>query len=294
MYKSLNLSTLNTFDVQNYLQNAIVPRPICFASTIDENGLVNLSPFSFFNMVSTDPPILIFSPSRRVRDNTTKHTLENIKKIPEVAINIVSYDMVQQVSLSSCDYKKDQNEFIKAGFTEERSLLIKPPRVRESPVQMECKVNQVIALGEKAGAGNLVIAEVMMMHIHEEILNDKGGIDQNKLDIVARLGSNWYARINKENIFEVEKPNLKLGIGVDQLPESIRNSKILTPNNLGQLANVDALPSIDVSFRDEKLKNIFYYYSAMPDDMENEIHLYASELLKNNKVIEAWQVLLSI
>ena len=294
MYKSLNLSTLNTFDVQNYLQHAIVPRPICFASTIDENGLVNLSPFSFFNMVSTDPPILIFSPSRRVRDNTTKHTLENIKKIPEVAINIVSYDMVQQVSLSSCDYKKDQNEFIKAGFTEERSLLIKPPRVRESPVQMECKVNQVIALGEKAGAGNLVIAEVMMMHIHEEILNDKGGIDQNKLDIVARLGSNWYARINKENIFEVEKPNLKLGIGVDQLPESIRNSKILTPNNLGQLANVDALPSIDVSFRDEKLKNIFYYYSAMPDDMENEIHLYASELLKNNKVIEAWQVLLSI
>ena len=292
--KSIHLKDISIVEVQNYLQHAIAPRPICFASTIDKEGKVNLSPFSFFNLFSTNPPIVIFSPSRRGRDNTTKHTLQNILEVPEVAINIVTYDMVQQVSLSSCEFPKGTDEFIKAGFTKEPSHLIKPPRVKESPVQLECKVIEVKPLGENGGAGNLVIAEIMLMHIHEGILNEEGKIDQRKLDLVARLGGHWYTRANAATIFEVEKPSINLGIGIDALPESIRNSNVLTGNNLGQLANVPELPFVDAAFEDDKLKNIIQYYSINPDEMEKELHIYSKELLETGKVKEAWQVLLAL
>ncbi len=290
---SLNLKNTKPADVQNFLQHAIAPRPICFASTMDAAGKVNLSPFSFFNMFSSNPPIVVFSPARRVRDNTTKHTLQNVLEVPEVAINIVSYAMVQQTSLSSCEFPKGVDEFEKTGFTKEPSQLIKPPRVKESPVQLECKVIEVKPLGTEGGAGNLVIAEVLMMHIDESCLNAEGKIDQRKLDLVARLGGNWYTRVNADTIFEVEKPNMQLGIGVDILPASIRNSTILTGNNLGQLANVHDMPTVDPAFNDDKLKNIIQYYSINPDDMEKELHRYAKELLDAGKVNEAWQILLA-
>jgi flavin reductase (DIM6/NTAB) family NADH-FMN oxidoreductase RutF len=294
MYKTLILKNISTSEAQHYLQHAIAPRPICFASTIDLKGNVNLSPFSFFNMFSTHPPIVIFSPARRIRNNTTKHSLQNIMEVPEVAINIVIYDMIQQVSLSSCEYPKGTDEFLKSGFTKEPSLLIKPPRVKESPVQMECKVLEVKPLGTEGGAGNLIIAEVLMMHINENILDKNGKIDQHKINHVARLGGNWYAKISADNLFEVEKPNTELGIGLDNLPESIKNSKLLTGNHLGQLANVHEMPFIDPSFQDEKLKNIFLYYSSNPEEMEKELHLYAADLLNEGKVKEAWQVLLAL
>jgi len=294
MFKSILLKDIDSAAAQNYLQHSIAPRPICFASTIDINGKVNLSPFSFFNLFSTNPAIVVFSPSRRIRDNTTKHTLQNILEVPEVSINIVSYDMVQQTSLASCEYPKGTDEFLKTGFTQEPSQIIKPPRVKDSPIQMECKVLEVKPLGTEGGAGNLVIAEILMMHINENILNEAGNIDQKKLDVVARLGGNWYTRANSSTIFEVEKPNTQLGIGVDALPENIRNSKILTGNNLGQLANVNETPFVDTAFEDDQLKNIFQYYSADPEEMEKELHLYAKELLDDGKVKEAWQVLLAL
>lgn len=290
---TLALKDISTVDAQNYLQHAIAPRPICFASTIDAAGNVNLSPFSFFNLFSSNPPVVVFSPSRRVRDNTTKHTLENVLEVPEVVINIVTYDMVQQTSLSSCEYPKGTDEFQKAGFTKLPSQLVQPPRVKESPVQLECKVLEVKPLGTAGGAGNLVIAEVMLMHISEAILNEQQKIDQRKLDLVARLGNNWYTRVNKDSLFEVEKPNTLLGIGVDALPLSIRSSHILTGNHLGQLANIHDLPLVDATFSDDKLKNIIQYYSINPDEMEKELHRYAAELLGQGKVTEAWQVLLA-
>jgi len=290
---TLNLSTLKPVDVQNYLQHAIAPRPICFASTIDKDGHVNLSPYSFFNLFSSNPPIVVFSPARRVRDNSTKHTLQNVLEVPEVVINIVDYDMVQQMSLSSCDYDKYTNEFQKAGFTEEKSTLVRPPMVKESKIKLECKVNQVIPLGTEGGAGNLVIAEILMMHIDESVLNADNKIDQTKLDLVARLGANWYARVNANNLFEVPKPNLNLGIGFDALPVSIKNSAILSGNDLGLLANVSEMPFVDPTFHDDTLKNIIQYFSINPDDMEKELHQYAKKLLQNNQVDSAWQVLLA-
>jgi len=202
--------------------------------------------------------------------------------------------MVQQVSLSSCEYPRGTDEFIKAGFTKEPSVAIKPPRVKESPVQMECIVREVKPLGVTAGAGNLVIAEVILMHINETVLNQEGTIDQRKLDLVARMGGNWYARVNAGNIFQVEKPNTSIGIGIDSLPEAIRCSSILTGNNLAQLANVLQMPLVDASFSDEKLKNIFQYYSVSPEEMEKELHIYARELLEAGRINEAWQVLLSL
>lgn len=244
----LTLSTdqLSTQEIQQYLQYAIAPRPICFASTIDLEGNVNLSPFSFFNLFSMNPPVCIFSPSRRVRDNTTKHTLENIRMVPECVINIVNYEMVQQMSLASCDYPKGTNEFIKAGFTPLDSELVKPPRVAEAPIQLECIVQEVITLGENAGAGNLILALIKKIHIKEEVLDDNKNIDQVKLDLVARLGGDWYARITEENLFKVEKPNTKLGIGFDQLPVGIIASELLSNNEKGQLANYNILPESNV------------------------------------------------
>ena len=278
---------------QNWLQHAIAPRPICFASTMDENGRVNLSPFSFFNLFSTNPPIVVFSPSRRVRDNTNKHSLENVLQVPEVVINIVDYDMVEQTSLSSCEYPRGVNEFEKAGFTMVPSAMVKPPRVRESKVQMECKVLEVKPLGTEGGAGNLVICEVILMHVDDSILNEeKTMIDQRKLHHVARLGGHWYSRVDESNLFIVEKPNTQLGIGMDALPESIRNSRKLTGNQLGKLANVHEMPLFNPAYYDKDLKNIIQYFSHNPDDMEAELHRYAGELLDQGKVQEAWQVLL--
>ena len=290
---TIKLSELKPAQVQNYLQHAIAPRPICFASTIDNAGNVNLSPYSFFNLFSSNPPIVVFSPARRVRDNSTKHTLENVLEVPEVVINIVDYDMVQQMSLSSCEYPKGTDEFIKAGFTPQQATMVKPPMVKESKIKLECKVNQVIPLGTEGGAGNLVLAEVLVMHIDESILNSDNMIDQTKLDLVARLGSNWYARINNTSLFEVQKPNIELGIGFDLLPTSIKNSTVLSGNDLGQLANINTLPDIDPAYHDDKLKNIIQYFSLQPEEMEKELHLYAKQLLAQGKTNEAWQILLA-
>jgi flavin reductase (DIM6/NTAB) family NADH-FMN oxidoreductase RutF len=288
----IDLKELKTIEKQYYLQHLVAPRPICFASTVDKAGNVNLSPFSFFNLFSTNPPIVVFSPSRRVRNDTTKHTLENVLEVPEVVINMVTYDMVQQVSLASCEYPKGTNEFIKAGFTEEPATIIKPPLVKESKAKFECKVLEVKSLGDKGGAGNLVICEVLLIHIDDALVDENKKIDQRKIHHVARLGSNWYCKVDETNLFEVEKPNVQLGIGVDALPLAIRNSKILTGNNLGQLGNVFELPAIDPSFDDPHLKQIIQYYSISPDEMEKETHAYAKKLLDKGKVNEAWQVLL--
>ncbi len=291
---SLNLKDLSPADVQNYLQHAVAPRPICFASTIDTAGNVNLSPFSFFNLFSSNPPILIFSPARRVRDNTTKHTLQNVEQVAEVVINIVDFDMVQQTSLASCEFPKGINEFIKAGFTEQQSTIVRPPMVKESRIKMECRVLEIKPLGEQGGAGNLVICEVLVLHIDESILDSNNKIDQQKIQHVARLGGDWYCKVDRQNLFKVAKPNTQTGIGIDALPSSIRNSATLSGNQLGQLANVHEMPTINPAFHDDRLKNIIQYYSINPEDMEKELHRYAADLLNEAKVTEAWQVLLSM
>lgn len=243
-----DVSALTGIQLQNILQYVIAPRPICFASTINSKGEVNLSPFSYFNIFSVQPPICIFSPSRRLRDNTTKHTLDNVLEVQECVINIVSYEMVGQTSLASCEYPQGVNEFAKAGFTMLPSENVKPPRVAESPVQLECRINQIIPLGEKAGSGNLVLAEIVKIHLSEKIVDAKGGIDQLALDLVARLGGNWYARINKDSLFQLEKPNEKIGIGFDQLPSVIRSAVWLTQNEKAKLANLHDPPTKDESF----------------------------------------------
>ena len=290
---TIDLANLKAFEKQYYLQHVIAPRPICFASTIGKDGRVNLSPFSFFNLFSSNPPIVVFSPARRVRDNTTKHTLENVKEVPEVVINIVTYDMVHQVSLASCEYPKNINEFRKAGFTEQKATIVRPPMVKESKVKLECRVNEIKPLGTEGGAGNLVICEVLLMHIDDALLDNNGKIDQRKIEHVARLGGDWYCKVDATSLFQVEKPNTQLGIGVDALPDSIRLSKILTGNHLGQLANVQELPMIAPAFQDKRLKEIIQYYSVNPVEMERELHSYASQLLDKGNITAAWQVLLS-
>lgn len=288
------LAELPIMQKQAWLQHAIAPRPICFASTIDKQGNVNLSPFSFFNLFSSNPPIVVFSPARRGRDNTTKHTLENVLEVPECVINMVDYSMVQQMSLSSCEYPKGTDEFIKAGFTKEAASMVSPPMVKEAKIKLECKINEVKSLGEEGGAGQLVIAEVLCMHIDDSIINEAGNmIDQTKLELVARLGGDWYCKVSTDNLFKVAKPNTALGIGIDALPNSIKNSSFLTGNHLGQLANVHELPAIDPGFSDDRLKNIIQYYGLTPNEMEQELHKYAAELLNQEKVQEAWQILLS-
>ena len=262
--KSLLPNDLNPVQLQTILQTSIAPRPIALASTIDEEGNANLSPFSFFNMFSTVPPILIFSPSRRVRDKTTKHTLENILQVPEVTIGIVNYDIVQQISLASTEYDKGVNEFIKSGLTAIESDIIKPKLIKECPVNFECKVIEVKPLGEEGGAGNLVICEVLKIHIDEKYLNEEGNLDQKKLDLVARLGSNWYSRNNTNNLFEVPKPLTTKGIGYDQLPQQIKGSTIISGNDLGMLANVERLPDGNFS-ASEKTHHIAKEYLAAMD-----------------------------
>jgi flavin reductase (DIM6/NTAB) family NADH-FMN oxidoreductase RutF len=290
----IDLAALSAVDRQHYLQASIAPRPICFASTIDATGRPNLSPFSFFNLFSTTPPILIFSPSRRVRDNTTKHSWQNVQEIPEVVINIVDHSMVQQTSLASCDFPKETNEFVKAGFTEEPATLVRPPMVKESKVKIECRVIDTRPLGDQGGSGNLVICEALRMHIDPAILDEKHHIDQRRLRLVARLGGDWYCRTDAQNLFQVEKPNTRLGIGMDELPAPIRESRILSGNHLGQLANVHELPLVEPAFHDPRLQQIFQYYAIDPGEMEKELHRYAVELLDAGKVKEAWQVLLAL
>jgi len=291
---TIDLSALSAVDRQQYLQASIAPRPICFASTIDATGMPNLSPFSFFNLFSTTPPILIFSPSRRVRDNTTKHTWQNVLEVPEVVINIVDHSMVQQISLASCDFPKEINEFVKAGFSEEPATLVRPPMVKESKVKIECRVIDTRPLGDQGGSGNLVICEALRMHIDPAILDERNHIDQCRFHLVARLGGDWYCRADTQNLFQVEKPNIRLGIGMDALPDPIRESHILCGNHLGQLANVHEMPSVDPAFHDVRLQQIFQYYSINPEEMEKELHRYAVELLDAGKVKEAWQVLLAL
>ncbi len=290
---TLNLKNLPASDIQNYLQHAVAPRPICFASTIDLEGNVNLSPFSFFNLFSSNPPVVIFSPARRVRDNTTKHTLQNVLEVAEVVINIVDYDMVQQTSLASCEFAKGENEFTKAGFTEEKATLVKPPMVKESKIKLECKVIEVKPLGTEGGAGNLVICEVLCMHIDESILDENKKIDQTKLNLVARLGGDWYCKVDETNLFKVAKPNVQLGIGIDALPEAIRKSNILSGNHLGQLANVHDMPIVDPNFENEQLKQIVQYFNLDPVEMETETHKLAARYLNEGNVADAWQVLLA-
>jgi flavin reductase (DIM6/NTAB) family NADH-FMN oxidoreductase RutF len=293
---TLKISDLSTAELQNYLQHAIAPRPICFASTIDKEGNVNLSPFSFFNLFSTNPPVCIFSPARRVRDNTTKHTLENVLEVPECVINIVNYNMVQQTSLASVEYAKGVNEFLKAGFAELKSELVKPPRVAEAPVQLECVVNEVISLGKNAGAGNLILAEIKLIHIHEEILDTDGKIDQQKIDLVARLGGDWYCRVTKENLFKVAKPVRTMGIGVDALPNNIKHSKVLTGNNLGQLGNVEHLPFPEEIELLKIIPEIRVFLGSLPQNSsvrDLKLHSFAQQYLEKGDVQTAWKILLS-
>jgi flavin reductase (DIM6/NTAB) family NADH-FMN oxidoreductase RutF len=276
------------------LLGGVGPRPIAFASTIDTDGRPNLSPYSFFNIFSSNPPILIFSPSRRVRDNTTKHTLHNAQATREVVINVVNYDLVQQTSLSSSEYAEGVNEFVKAGLTPIASEKVKPFRVKESPVQFECKVRDIIPLGEEGGAGNLVICEVVYMHVNEKVMDANGKIDQRKIDLVARMGGDWYTRAHGESMFEVEKPLSVPGIGIDQMPKQIRSSIFLTGNDLGKLGNVPKLPGDDELQAYAEQPVIRDIISGSADGMEarEKLHQYAKELLEADKVEEAWKALL--
>ena len=275
---SVNVSDLTTQKIHQYLLGAIGPRPIAFASTIDKDGRRNLSPFSFFNVFSAAPPILIFSPARSGRSGETKNTFDNVKEVAEVVINVVNYDIVQQMSLSSSPYAKGVDEFIKAGLTPIKSDLVKPFRVKESPVQFECKVNQIIELGQNGGAGNLIICEVLRIHIKDEVLDENGLIDQKKIDLVSRMGGNWYCRADENSMFEVAKPLTTIGIGVDQIPEHIKNNKLLTGNDLGLLASVESLPT------QEEINN----YPKNTTD----IYIEAKKLIEKGEIINAWKILL--
>lgn len=287
---SINPNEITPAKLQAYLQGAVAPRPIAFASTIDEKGNANLSPFSFFNVFSSNPPILIFSPARRVRDNSIKHTLINSESTREVVINVVNYDIVEQMSLSSTEYPDGVNEFVKSGLTMLKSDLVKPYRVAESPVQFECKVNEIIALGNQGGAGNLVICEVIKIHISEAVLDENGTIDQHKIDLVARCGGNWYSRANS-GLFEIEKPISSLGIGVDNIPDFIKESNIFSGNDLGKLANIEAKPTAEeiAIFVNE---NFTVKAVLSSDDVTKQLQL-AKQLLDKNETLQAWKVLLA-
>ena len=279
MIKTIDIQSGETAGLYQYLSAAVTPRPIAFVSTIDSEGNENLSPFSFFNVFSVNPPILVFSPVRRVRNNTSKHTLDNVHQVKECVISLVTEEIAQQVSLASCDFDKETNEFEKAGFTEIKSDLISPSRIKESPINFECKVNEVITLGEEGGAGSLVLCEVLKMHIDESVLDENNAIDPFKLNIVSRLGANWYGKTNKDSLYEIAKPISRMGMGIDNLPEEIRNSVILTGNELAILASAENIPA----------KKEF-----TPIDKKNteEKHILAKELLSQGKAEDAWQLLL--
>ena len=287
-------SELSIPDLQRTLQFAVGPRPIALVSSVNREGLANLSPFSFFNIFSTNPPILVFSPARRVRDNSTKDTLNNVLEVPEVVIHSVSHSMVEQTSLSSTEYARGINEFTKAGFTQVASTHVAPPRVAEAPVALECRVNEVVALGDGPGAGNLVICEVIAIHINDQVLDDEGRLDQDRLDLVGRLGGDWYVRAHGDALFEVEKPLATKGIGVDALPRSVRLSTVLTGNDLGKLGNVELLPlqsDVEEFMQHHRIQTIFRQY-ADPIERREALHQYAKEQLDKGKVHKAWKALL--
>jgi flavin reductase (DIM6/NTAB) family NADH-FMN oxidoreductase RutF len=293
--KIIDPKEVSTAEFHSYMLGAIAPRPIAFASTVDKQGNVNLSPFSFFNAFGSNPPVVIFSPARRVRDNSTKHSLENVQEVPEVVINIVNYPMVEQMSLASTEYEKGVNEFLKAGFTEEKSVMVKPPRVKEAPVAFECKVLQVLPVGEGGGAANLVICEIVLAHINENILDDAGKIDPFKLDPVARMGGDWYCRATGQSLFEIEKPLRNRGIGVDSIPEEIRNSEVLTGNNLGRLGNVEALPSeaeVEAFAEEPQVQEIKVRFRNDQESFQFYLHKLAQELIEKGNTNDAWKVLL--
>jgi flavin reductase (DIM6/NTAB) family NADH-FMN oxidoreductase RutF len=292
---TLNPKDIATGKLHAYLLSAVAPRPIAFASTLNQDGTPNLSPFSFYNIFSSNPPIAIFSPARRVRDNTTKHTLENVKHSPEVVLNAVNYDIVQQMSLSSTEYPYGVNEFEKSGLTPLASELVKPFRVKESPVQIECKVKEVIALGDQGGAGNLIVCEILLVHIQESILDEQGRIDQHKIDLVARLGGDWYSRNSGNALFEVPKPLSTLGIGVDAIPAKIRNSHILSGNDLGKLGNVEQMPSEkDISAYIQSPEFILVSQEFnFKQKGEKALHEAAKFFLNKNDSQTAWKILLS-
>jgi flavin reductase (DIM6/NTAB) family NADH-FMN oxidoreductase RutF len=287
---SIDPKDISSAKLQGYLQSAVGPRPIAFASTIDKNGKPNLSPFSFFNVFSANPPILIFSPARRVRDNSIKHTLINAEATREVVINVVNFDMVQQTSLSSTEYADGVNEFLKAGFSAIPSELVKPYRVAQSPVQFECKVNEIISLGNEGGAGNLVICEVLKIHINESILDNNGTIDPYKIDLISRMGGNWYSRAN-QGLFEVTKPLTTLGIGVDRIPDYIKESPVFDGNDLGKLGNIEALPTTE-EINIFVNKNFAVKGVLSADDVLKQ-HQKAKEYLDKNEVNSAWKVLMA-
>ncbi|MBC5862311.1 flavin reductase family protein [Flavobacterium turcicum] len=287
---TIDPKSISTAQLQGYLQGSVGPRPIAFASTMDADGNANVSPFSFFNVFSANPPILIFSPARRVRDNTIKHTLINVEATKEVVINVVNYDIVQQISLASTEYADGVDEFVKSGLTPVASDIVKPYRVKESPVQFECKVNQIIALGSEGGAGNLVVCEVVKIHIDEAVLDSNGAIDQHKIDLVSRLGGNWYSRSN-QGLFEVPKPLATLGIGVDAIPDFIKQSPVFNGNDLGILGNVEALPTTEeVSIF---VQQNFAVKAVLSSDDPEKVQLEAKKYLNENDVDSAWKVLLA-
>lgn len=293
--KTIHPKDLSTPELQALLQGAVAPRPIAFVSSINGAGAVNLSPFSFFNLFSANPPILVFSPSRRVRDKSTKHTLENVLEVPEVVIHVVGHSLVEQMSLASTEYAKGVNEFVKAGLTEIPSNLVSPPRVKEAPLAFECRVNQVISLGEEGGAGNLVICEVLQIHLDERILDASGAIAPLKLDPVARLGGNWYTKITAESLFQIPKPLTTLGIGVDQIPEEIRFSSVLTGNNLGRLGNVEQLPSSEevAAFgQTNEVLELKKRFQRDPESWTDHLHRWAQQELESGEVELAWKILL--
>jgi flavin reductase (DIM6/NTAB) family NADH-FMN oxidoreductase RutF len=286
---------VKTGKLHGYMLGAIAPRPIAFASTIDKDGNPNLSPYSFFNAFGSNPSTLIFSPARRVRDNTIKHTLENVREIPEVVINVVNYEMVQQTSLSSCEYAKGVNEFTKAGFTQLASETVRPFRVKESPVQFECKVREVIETGDQGGAGNLIVCEINLMHISEAVLDDEQRIDPQKIDLVGRCGQNWYVRASGNAMFQVEKPNTKLGIGIDMLPAFIRNSDILTGNDLGQLGNLEAVPDKGSILSYSNESHVSKLLDALKEsDDDTAYFIAAKELIRSGRSDEAMKLLMHL
>ena len=293
--KSINPKEIEIPKLHRYLLGSVGPRPIAFASTIDSKGNINLAPFSFFNVFSANPPIMIFSPARSGRTNESKDTYNNVKEVPEVVINVVTHEMVHQMSLASSPYDSDVSEFEKAGFTSLASDMITPPRVKESPVQFECKVNEVIELGDQGGAGNLIICEVLRIHVKESLLDQNEMIDQHKIDLVSRMGGNWYCRADKNSMFEIQKPITTCGIGFDALPEDIRNSSILSGNDLGQLAGIEQLPN-ETDVNEYKLLELSELFLSLEEDavqLEIEIHKRAQDLLKRNLLEEAWLTLLS-
>ncbi|MFD1552461.1 flavin reductase family protein [Putridiphycobacter roseus] len=292
---TIDPKTIPVPQLHGYLLGAIGPRPIAFASTVDKDGNPNLAPFSFFNVFSANPPILIFSPARSGRTNTTKDTYNNVKAVKEVVINIVNYDMVHQMSLASSPFEPNVDEFIKTGFTKVASETVQPFRVAEAPVQFECIVTEVKELGQDGGAGNLVFCEVQRIHIAEEILDENGKIDQHKIDLVARMGGNWYCRADKNSMFEIAKPITTIGIGYDAIPKDILESTVLTKNDFGQLGNIETIPD-ETEVNEYKLLDLSELFIEFEDDqktLEIKLHSLAKEKLKENKVDEAWKTLLS-